>query len=217
MIETLSVGDLSRLCAEETARYQRGEAYAERYCLELFRRAVVHRDDVAWAAIHAQYAGAVSRWVGPDPEPAESVAETFERFWKAMDSAKFTRFGSLGAVLQYLKMCAHTGRLDRARAAQARAHERSLDDSALDLPGNLDVEESTAARVDALDFWRVVQEVVHEDQEQKVIYLSYVIGLNPRQICQRHPAEFPEVADVYRLKRNALDRLRRSPKLKSFL
>lgn len=217
-IETLAVADLSRLCAQETARYRRGQSYAEHYCLELFRRAVLRRDEDAWAGVYTQYAGAVARWLGaPAGAADDSIADVFARFWRAVDAAKFKRFGSLSAVLQYLKMCAHTARLDHGRVAQSTRREESLDDSKIVLVAGDDVSQMVTAHLDARDFWRAVQDVLDDQRERTVIYLSYVIGLSPREICARHEAEFPEVSDVYRLKRNALDRLRRSAEFTRFV
>lgn len=209
MIETLSIRDLSRRCKEETGRYRRGEPYSERYCLELFRRAIVQRDDDAWTVTYEQYADMVRRWLGPSCEgDEEPVTRTFERFWQALDGAKFARFGSLSAVLQYLKMCAHATRIDRLRATRSAGREEPLDDMR-EVPDPDDVEDPVIRRVDAADFWSMVQSALGDERELLVIYLSYAIGLTPRDICRRHGAEFPDVSDVYRLKRSALDRLRR--------
>lgn len=216
MTETLTVQELSRLCQEETGRYLRREPYAERFCLELFRRAIVQHDETAWSSVYSQYTGAVRQWLGLPPDEAdEGIAATFERFWRAINGEKFQRFGSLSAVLQYLKMCAQTVRIDRMRATRSIGREEPLDDSERGLPSGENVEESTAARVDAVSFWRAVQDALDDERERKVIYLSYVIGLTPRAICTRHANEFPDVAEVYRLKRNALDRLRRTPEIKT--
>jgi hypothetical protein len=43
-----------------------------------------------------------------------------------------------------------------------------------------------------------------------VVYLSYAIGLKPREIWAQHPTRFRDVAEIYRLKRLALDRLRQA-------
>lgn len=215
MTEALSVQDLSRLCAEETARYQRREPYAERFCLELFRRAITRRDEAAWSAIYAQYAGSVRRWLGAWPgELEEGVAAAFERFWQALDGEKFARFGSLAAVLQYLKMCACTARLDRARSARSSAADEPLD-AVYALPSADNVEETVAGQIEAAGFWQTVRACLADERDRRVLYLSYVIGLSPRDICARHAAEFSDVTEVYRLKRNALDRLRRAPALRA--
>lgn len=217
MTEALSVPELARLCAEETARYARRESYAERPCLELFRRAITARDEQAWNAIYAQYTDSVRRWLGAWPgELDEGVAAAFERFWQALDSEKFARFGSLPAVLQYLKMCACSARLDRARATRSSANDEPLD-AIYNLPATDNVEEAVTGHLEAWEFWHVVRDCLADERDRRVVYLSYVIGLSPRDICARHAAEFPDVTEVYRLKRNALDRLRRAPTMGAFV
>ena len=217
MTEALSVQELASLCAEETARYARRESYAERPCLELFRRAITQRDEQAWAAIHTQYTESVRRWLGSWPgDIEEGVAATFERFWQALNAEKFARFGSLPALLQYLKMCACTARLDRARSTRSSANDEPLD-AIYSLPSAENVEETVAGRLAAQKFWQAVRDCLADERERRVLYLSYVIGLSPRDICARHATEFTEVSEVYRLKRYALDRLRQAPALGAFL
>ena len=180
----------------------------------LFERAIARRDDAAWAAIYARYGGLVRRWLGPGPgwdNADEEVATTFVRFWRAMDAEKLARFTSVAAVLQYLKLCAQTTRLDHVRATYRRACEEPLDDttSVTAAPGVL--EETVLSRADRLAFWDAVQACLTDQREREVIYLSYVRGLCPREICARHAERFPCIQDVYRIKRGALNRLRHAP------
>ena len=175
----------------------------------LFERAIARRDDAAWAAIYARYSGLVRRWLGLGWDNAdEGVATTFVRFWRAMDAEKLGRFTSIAAVLQYLKLCAQTTRLDHARATYRRACEEPLDDMApvTAAPGVL--EETVLSRADRLAFWDAVQACLTDQREREVIYLSYVRGLCPREICARHAERFPCIQDVYRIKRGTLNRLR---------
>lgn len=210
---SLTIADLVQLCAEHTERYLRHEPYTERFALELFRRAVVERDDLAWSAIHTQYGPVVRRWLGGELDT--EVTAVFERFWQAVDAEKFARFSSLKAVLQYLKMCAQTTRIDRIRAMRSAAREKRLDDVS-GMPGHDDPAGSVATRVDAAHFWSIVEGLLGNERECLVIYLSYVIGLTPREICLRHEPAFPEVSNVYRLKRNALERLGRAAEIWEF-
>jgi len=215
MFQELTISEVARQCSDETTRYVRGEPHNDHFCFELFRRAVVERDEAAWEAVVAQYREALRRWLGDQQENADDgVSAVFERFWRAVNSQKFARFTSLAAILQYLKMCAHTTNMDRLRASRLTAMEQTLDD-ALDLPAADLVEELVVTRVDANAFWREVRRILVDERELRVIYLSYVIGLTPRAICERHVDEFPNVQEVYRLKRMALDRLRQVPALKS--
>jgi RNA polymerase sigma factor (sigma-70 family) len=181
--------------------------------LELFRRAVMQRDEGAWAAIYDQYADFVRRWLrARSDEHDELVLAAFERFWYAVDAEKMARFGCLAAILQYLKLCAHTARLDRIRGARVEAAEEPLDESAYALLAAPDtISETVAARLDRRAFWDAVQACLPNERERQVLYLSYVVGMTPREICAQHRDAFPVVSDVYRHKRNALDRLRRAP------
>ena len=56
-----------------------------------------------------------------------------------------------------------------------------------------------------------------DDGERRVVYCSFALDMKPGEIQARQPELFATVADVYRLKRNALDRLRRSPEIAGFL
>jgi len=211
-IERLTVPELARRCAMEMGRYRRREPHADYFGFELFRRAVVERNDAAWAALYAQYAEMVRWWLGLGPdEDDELVTLTFERFWRAMDVDKFSSFNGLGGVLAYVKICARTARLDYARAASVRAHEEPLDDAADLLPACDDTEGLASAHMDRVAFWRAVRQYLTDEREHGVLYLSYVVGLSPRQIYARHAARFDDVAEVYRLKRAVLTRLRRAP------
>jgi len=178
----------------------------------LFERAIARRDDTAWATVYARYSDLVRHWLGPGWDNAdEGVATTFVRFWRAMDAEKFARFTSVTAVLRYLKLCAQTTRLDDTRATRRRGREEPLDDTAHVMAAPDVLEETVLSRADRLAFWDAVQTCLTNRLEREVIYLSYVRGLCPREICARHGTQSPRVQDVYRIKRGALNRLRHAP------
>ena len=56
----------------------------------------------------------------------------------------------------------------------------------------------------------MVEREMRDEAEQLVARLSFVAGLSPREIRARHPDRFADVNTVYRIKRNLIDRLRRS-------
>ena len=51
------------------------------------------------------------------------------------------------------------------------------------------------------------------EDERVLIYLAYVHGMKPSEISSQHHRLFPTVDDVYRIKRNVLERLRRNRRL----
>ena len=92
----LSIVELARRCTEQTLRFVRGEQRDDRFCFEIFARAVVSRDEHAWAAIMAQYRGIILSYVGQHAaaaalrEPDEYwVNRAFIRFWTAVGPERF--------------------------------------------------------------------------------------------------------------------------------
>ena len=60
------------------------------------------------------------------------------------------------------------------------------------------------------ELWQAITQEVTDGAERLLLYLSAALDLSPRQIHARYPSLYPTVQDVYRMKRNVLDRLRRS-------
>ncbi len=208
MLDELSVTEVAQRCQAETQRYLRGEFALDQFCMELFRRALVLRDEAAWTHLYEQYADMVRHWLGTGHDAAVSVV--FTRFWKAVDAAKFLRFASLAGILQYLKMCARATLLDEARRAAMSPSEQPLDAISRHPAATVMVESDVAEQLDAAAFWAEIAGILTDERERTVIELAFVAGLRPREICRLHASDFPDIDEVYRLKRSALDRLRRA-------
>jgi RNA polymerase sigma factor (sigma-70 family) len=216
----LSVSDLARECADATKKFRKGEAQNERAGLELFYRAVALRDDYAWTCLYRQYAPLVLTWVnqhqsaarvfGQDgPEPLVNAA--FARFAQAMTPTKMEG-AQLAALLKYLKMCAHSAVADVVRAQHARQYEEALSIEEHDPPIG-DPAEGVVAALAAQELWQAILAELDGEQERVVIYCAFVLGLKPTEIAALHRRLFPSVEEVYRTRRNALERLRRNQRL----
>ncbi len=224
--------DLSRMpvtslihgCREETGKYRRNEPFSEAYCLELFRRAVRDRDEACWVAIVDQYRGSVLAWVrrhstagaiGVDED--EWVNDTFARFWKAFTPERLDQSLGLATVLKYLQMCVHSVVMDRWRQSQNTLMMETSDQFLDEDEAEPSVDSLAEGKLAAAELWQAIREELADAAERKVVYLSFVLGLKPGQVHERYPSEYPSPSEVYRIKRNALDRLRRSPKIREFL
>ena len=217
-----STSELSRLCRDETTKFIHGEARDDSYCFELFARAIERREPLAWDAIMAQYRGIVLAYVRQ--HSASSLAgegddfwvnRTFQRFWMAVGRDRLGRFTDLPSLLKYLKMCAHSVLLDEIRARRG-AQLTPLDDVP---PGALrarDMEAEAVGTLSGADLWAAVRRALPDESEWLVAYLSLARDLKPSEIHQRHPDRYASVADVYRVKRNVLERLRRSAEIQAF-
>src|SRR6266508_2522392 len=111
----------SRSCdfGEMTMIEQDEEAY------ELFRRAIVNRDENAWSAINAHYRPLLVSWAtrcsahASSGERADDIADqALARAWAALTPEGFAKFPSLARLLSYLRTCVVTTAIDSARSPQ---------------------------------------------------------------------------------------------------
>src|SRR5579884_2617914 len=210
-VEQLSVNELARCCSEETNKFLRQSVSNDRYCLELFRRAIVKRDEDAWASIYQHQSAAPM--LGQDGS-GPLVNAAFAKFSQALTPAKMDNFDSLAAVLKYLKMCVHSVIADEVRSRQARQYEETLETIEQE-PASDDPADDVVSNISAQGLWQVIQEELNGEDERMLIYLAYVQGMKPSEISSQHRRLFPSVEDVYRIKRNVLERLRRNRRLQA--
>ena len=215
-LHNYTVQELAEYCHAESVRYQQTGDSDERYCLELFRRALQERDERAWEALYSQYQHLVRKWVrghsrflatGEDEEFFANAA--FSQLWRfASQPDKASVVSALGKSLSFLKMCTWTVVTDYYRKQQRDALREvwSLEeDSPVPSP------EDEVIRALILEELRQrIEAVVQDEREQVVVEESWVYGLPPRQIQARHADIFSTVAEVSQMKRNILNRLRRS-------
>ncbi len=234
-IKQVSLAELIERCRQETELYLRHEAYDPRYCFEIWRRAIVERDEAAWETLVNQYGNFVRRWL--DQRLARFPALKFEEealingvfinFYRFVGPEKFANFHNLSAILQYLKLCCATIVADAQRDFQARNLDVSLEKTggpghpALEegqslqekLGDEFDMEESVVHSADRAVFWSGVWRKLPEPSDRLLVYLRYVLGMPPREIAQLYPQHFNDVTSVYRRNKNLLWRLRNNPEI----
>ena len=64
------------------------------------------------------------------------------------------------------------------------------------------------------ELWRIASRVAETAQQRCVLLSSYVYGLSPQVILERHPDLFADVAEIYTTKRNLLSRLKLCPEIR---
>jgi len=201
----------------------RTEAATEAHDFALLRRAIAGRDQDAWAACLLRFRPAVLASLRRLP-PASIAVEhddywvnrAFERFWSAVTADRLDQFTSLGALLRYLQLCCHSVVLDELRVRR-RSACTSLSRLGEDVATTSGGQETVVARLSASALWQTILAAAQDEPERVVADLALVRGLKPAAIQAAHPVQFASVADVYRTKRNLLDRLRRHPGVLQFL
>lgn len=216
-----SIAALMDAAQRETARYLCGDTSDDAPAFELFRRAICERNERAWAALFDVYGGIVGAWVRMHPAaPADRADDVywmnraFERLWAAVTPERFALFPTVAALLRYLKMCVHSVLLDARRVPDATCIEALapylVDTRAV---GATAVEEQLRAQA----LWEAVVLHLHDDADRLVATLCLVLDMKPREVYERHTEVFASVAEVYRAKRNLLERLQRSAMIRDFL
>ena len=211
----LSISDLSRICGRHMS-HAAADVHAAGHCYELFRRAVVERDDTAWQAVVSIYRRLVLYWLGPHADE-DTLQEVFLRFWQSQrhrNSPFTTRFPNIGAVMGYLKQCAITVRIEAKRAQEREQRLRERVCQATVLETIVVIEEDEYLRDDRPDIREAVLSRVQGEKERVVFEETYRRGLTPREIQARRPDLFPTREAVYRVKENLLKRLRRDEELR---
>jgi DNA-directed RNA polymerase specialized sigma24 family protein len=216
----LSLPALVRRCATESDHFYHNRPYDARFAHELFRRALVERDEIAWEHVYAHYSPLVESWVrrsgafvGSGESSEFFVGAAFTKFWRAVSPERFATFPTLAALLSYLQLCTSSVVIDSVRA-QSWAEMVADDALPVEQTPRAAADDEAIDRVSRAEFWRYIDTQLHGDAERAVVVGSFVMGMKPGEICDQRPDLFANVGDVYNIKRNVLTRLSRNPELR---
>jgi hypothetical protein len=203
---------LADRCMSEINNYRRGEASSDQYCLEIFRRAMQEQDDEAWTVLVERFQEFLLATFRRHPmseaathldNPENYVARAFERFWTAAMHTQQVTFTSLGGALRFLRLCLNSVILDTLRP-YARRNEVPLP-----VP-NFAGEPAVGDQEEGSELWKVICDILSDERERRLAFLLYYRNLRPRDIARLFPREFPDVNEIYRLRRNIVDLLGRN-------
>lgn len=220
--ERMDVSVLTEACQRESGKFFRDQPTDDRFCYELFRRALKYKNQYAWEGLWATYRNLVSGWIRgysgfeqTNTPLEELVTLSFEKFWFAFSNKSIDNFPTLPALLQYLRLCCASTVTDRLRRRKRDRYLTDIDEAyylASDQkPDNQVVEEEEREQ-----FWYKIQDLLNDEQEKLLIRSYFILGFKPRHIHNKYPETFPTVQDVYRVKRNVMNRLRRAEELKEY-
>ena len=222
-LRTVSLEQLRAAAQAQELSYVRSDSARDEAGLELFRRAIGERDEAAWKAVVDIYRGLLVAQAGRQvvrrlvtEDDGFCVDRAFQRFWHATSTGKVTRFDDLPSLLKYLKLCLGSVLLDQARTRRRQAW-LSIDEVPPEACVSSDPSGEVIGRIGRRELWVAIGRELSDPRERLVARLSFVGGLSPREILAQHPEKFHDVYDVYRAKRNMIERLRRSQALQSLL
>ncbi len=220
--EQLTLSGLAHRCAEESRRFFRQKPSDPRFCFEIFRRAILERNERAWSLIYQQFSPLVSRWVQAHAAFQDSgeevqyfVNRAFDRMWTAVTPEKFERYTELNALLRYMQMCVHSAIIDQFRK---KTHtELTLQAAEAQTGGapRAGLEAHVIDRLQGQVLWEEITRRLKNEKERLVIYASFVLALKAREIFEEHKDDFEDIREIYLIKQNVLARLRRDQALKT--
>jgi DNA-directed RNA polymerase specialized sigma24 family protein len=223
MLAQLDLAALVACCERERRQYHEEQPTDNRFAYELFRRALVERDEAAWEQVYTSYRFMVEHWVQRSSAFASSsessdffVNAAFTRFWQAITPARFAGFATLAGLLAYLQRCARCVVIDYVRSHK---HAELPVEAAVveDYGPQQHPDEEAVQRVGRAEFWRFISAQLTSEAERVVLFSSFLAGLKSREIYRQHQDLFSSVDDVYSIKRNVLLRLGNSRHLRHFL
>jgi hypothetical protein len=209
---SMSIAALTERCMKELQNYGQGAPSDDRFGMELFYRALMQRNALAWEAVQHCFNDIMCRWIRNHPlrdvacrydSEENYVALGFGRFWQAMVGKQNSSFQSLGAAMKYLRACLHASVIDTLRT-YSRARVVGLPE-----PGGAG-EPSCEDEYDSGELWQVISHLLPDARERRVAHLLYHCGLKPRAIVHFCYEEFHDVREIYNIRRNIVDRLRRN-------
>jgi hypothetical protein len=222
-LRDLPLLELRALAQAQEHKYACGEVTDDAAGLELFRRAMVDGDEGAWEVITDIYRGLLvaqaSRRVVRGlvvEDDGFCVDRAFQRFWRASRNGHVHEFNDLASILKYLKMCLSSVLLDEARARRRQAWV-SIDDVPPETCVSADPSAQVINQLAGRELWKIIDSELVDPSERLLARLSFVGGLTPREILARHLDRFEDVFEVYRTKRNMIERLRRCRALRQLL
>lgn len=218
----LPVATVAQLLTEETEKFLKQLPSDELPGMVLFTRAITQRDEEAWFYLYHHYTPLVLSWIMQQHDVAPLIAEegglslinaTFARLYQALKPEKMSSFTSLSALLYYLKCCAYSVVADERRARQCRQYEVPLETLEWE-PVMDDPTDEVVATLSIPSLWGLIAAWLNE-HERLLLVLTYSYGMTPMQICRQYRDHFPTVQDVYRMKHNILERLRRNQRVQT--
>jgi DNA-directed RNA polymerase specialized sigma24 family protein len=196
------------------------DASHEPFCFELFRRAIVEGCSLCWHYLHNQYYSLVRYWVfqrtPTDPDTIDDLTQdTFTSFWRFFTADKLACADGLGDVLAYLKSCAASTVAQARREAERAALEVEWEKRVVDAHiSTCSAETSALQQMTVEQLWATIEAHCNDELEYLVVRSIFLADLKPRHIVERFPDLFPDIPEVYRIKRNLIGRLRRDPVLR---
>lgn len=216
---------LADLCKQQNAVFKKDKVASDsRYCYELIRRAIFRIDD-ADKLFFEIYQPWLEKKIYLLCKGGEMVAdltqESFLRFFKYVTPETWGRFPSLAHLLGYLSKCSEAAVLNYYRET---ARQQEVEDPFPDteqLQGVSGAKRPLENTFDQQQFQQHIWDCVKRNCKDAADYLLaeqlWMYGTKPDDLAHHFSEKFPHISDIYKRKRNLLDRIKRDSECQELL
>lgn len=203
----MNLFELQNRCWSEIEKFTHEEPSDDQFCLEIFRRALVLRDEQAWHTLAQRFRRTILGWLRRHPyreaayrlhSEEDYVALTIERLWSVTVRNQSLQFQKLAGALKFMRACLNSVIIDGLRA--------QIKEAALPATGLLEL--VSPVTDEGKEFWEAIKSMLPDQREQRLAYLLFYCNLKPRQVVEFCPDEFSDTQQIFTMKRNILDRLK---------
>lgn len=203
----MNLFELQNRCQSEIEKYTHEEPSDDRFCLEIFRRALVLKEEQAWETLTQRFRATILGWLHVHSyrevayrlhSEEDYVALTIERLWTVTVHNQSLEFQTLAGALKFMRACLNSVIIDGLR--------RQGREAVLPETGILDL--VAPVTDEGKEFWEAIKSMVPDQREQRLAYLLFYCNLKPRQVVEFCPDEFSDTQQIFPMKRNILDRLK---------
>lgn len=206
----LSTERIAQLCRENTDQYKQKKSSDPRFCAELIRRAIIGKDEAAWAYCYDTYSPEFASRLRHRHGINEANIEDFvqmcwRRIHRQMTPEKVVNrpFKSLRS---YMNRCVDGEIGDIHRKMNRRISAESLDayatpyellEAALraEREAGKSVEAAAAFHMRVDEIWQLIETICAQDTDGETLKAAaeaaFIYGLKPRQVVERY-AEFED-------------------------
>jgi hypothetical protein len=221
--QDLPLSNLVENAAVEQEKFFTRRDYDSRFAYEMFRRALVEKNELAKKAIVDLYSSLVQRWIQrrqdrPEFERVEDinmnelVNSTFERVWKSLSPSKFEHLKSLASILSYLQSAANGAIMEYVRPFRRLSLQMELISEMQELDNQVNDEDL----LNKDEFWELIKRKARNEKEYLVVFSSSLLGLSPKEILEEYSDRFRSINEIYQLKASFLERLARDSEVRDY-
>ena len=217
---------LGELCQAQTALFKRNKQKSDdSFCFELLRRAIYRIHDAADVVFDIYYDWLRRKIVGmfqrQDDAVDDLAQDAMMRFFVYVTPKNWGKFQNLAHVLAYMGKCGQAVVYNYWKQSRtvhehtqvlAEHHEETVGSSQGETERPLETRFERTQELAQL--WQCVKMNCLDTLDLFLAQQLWQYGLRPKEIATKYPDRFPKPVEVYKRKRNLVDRIKRDESYK---